>query len=69
MSRPRNLLSKRRLAALEAAKAPGYYLDGEGLWLQITKRGSASWIFWWTRDGVRRKLGLGPLSLVTIEEA
>ena len=64
-----NRLSKRRCADLAAAKAPGLYPDGAGLYLQVTPHGSASWILLYRRKPVRRKMGLGPLRLVSLEEA
>ena len=43
--------------------------DGEGLYLQIAPRGSASWVVVYRRAGKRRKMGLGPVRLVTLAEA
>lgn len=40
---------------------PGYYLDGCGLYLQVSKTGSKSWIFKYTRNGRTREMGLGSL--------
>jgi hypothetical protein len=39
---PINCLTKRQVAALAAAKKPGMFPDGGGLYLQVTPRGSAS---------------------------
>jgi integrase len=78
MSHAINRLSKTRVAALERSRTPGLYCDGGSLWLQITPKvivkgrargGSASWLFWYERGGKRHKLGLGPLPLITVEEA
>jgi integrase len=51
-----------RLSALEvAAKAePGRYGDGDGLYLQVSKWHTKSWIFRYERDGRERQMGLGP---------
>ena len=43
-------------------KEPGYYLDGNGLYLQVSKTGSRSWIFRYTLNGKTREMGLGVAS-------
>jgi integrase len=48
---------------------PGYYGDGDGLWLQIAKGGSKSWVFRFTLNGRRREMGLGPLHTIGLAEA
>jgi integrase len=53
---------------VETAKAPGYYADGGGLYLQVTD-GGRSWIFRYQIAGRRRDMGLGPVDLVTLAEA
>jgi integrase len=45
------------------------YPDGGGLYLQITKRGSVSWILQYRLKPLRRKMGLGPYPLVSLEDA
>jgi integrase len=45
------------------------HADGGGLWLKISPTGGASWVFWYQRDGVRRKMGLGPAPLISVDEA
>jgi integrase len=51
----------------------GLHSDGEGLYLQVTRRldgGFAkSWIYRWSVAGRERKCGLGPLSKVGLAEA
>jgi integrase len=69
MSRLVDRLSKRLVARLAAAKKPGLYPDGNGLYLQITKRGTASWILMYKRHKRRRKMGLGALRLVDLDAA
>jgi integrase len=69
MSRLVNRLSKRKAAELAAAKTPGLYPDGEGLYMQITPGGSASWLLIYRLKPRRRRMGLGPLRLVSLEEA
>ncbi len=60
MSRPTN-----RLSALSIKKdlPPGLYADGGGLYLQVSQQKTKAWIFRFTRGGVPRKMGLGPVSV------
>jgi integrase len=76
----RDLLSARKV---ETFKRPGRYCDGGGLWLQISKWNTKSWIFQYTSPtapkrkkhgrelGRIRHLGLGPYGKhdVTLEKA
>lgn len=48
-----------RDSQVKAAKEPGRLSDGDGLYLAVSKTGSKSWVFMWTRQGNRRELGLG----------
>jgi integrase len=64
-----NRLTKRRVAAIAAAKVPGFYPDGLGLYLHVSKRGSVSWILMYRIKPRRRKMGFGPLRLVSLDEA
>lgn len=45
--------------AVKAAKAPGRYGDGDGLFLLVGPSGSKSWMVRVQKDGRRRDLGLG----------
>jgi len=60
MPRPTN-----RLSALTLKKdlPPGLYADGGGLYLQVSEQKTKAWIFRFTRTGVPRKMGLGPVSV------
>lgn len=60
-----------RLNALKVAKlkTPGYYCDGNGLYLQVSKSGSKSWIMRYTLAGKPREMGLGALHTFTLAEA
>lgn len=60
-----------KLSALQVQKAkdPGYYGDGGGLWLQISKLGGKSWVFRFTYHGKAREMGLGALHTVSLAEA
>jgi integrase len=66
MPRAINRLSTK---AVGAAKAPGYYLDGAGLVLQVSQQGTRSWLFRFTRAGRTREMGLGPLADVSLADA
>lgn len=55
--------------AVKAAKLPGYYGDGAGLYLQVSASGSRSWIFRFTLDGKSREMGLGPYPDVSMARA
>jgi integrase len=54
-----------RLSALWIKKdlPPGLYADGGGLYLQVSQQKTKAWIFRFTRAGVPRKMGLGPVSV------
>lgn len=49
--------------------APGHYGDGGGLWLQISKTVTKSWVFRYTRKGKTHELGLGPYPAVSLAAA
>ncbi len=55
----------RRLTALQIKNEtrPGFYSDGEGLYLQIGPTGTKSWVFKYTIRGKRRGMGMGPVDL------
>jgi integrase len=60
-----------KLSALTVSKAkePGYYGDGAGLYLQVSKSLTKSWIFRFTLGGKQREMGLGPLHTITLAQA
>lgn len=55
--------------AVSRAKEPGYYGDGAGLYLQVSKSLTKSWIFRFTRGGKQREMGLGALHTITLAQA
>lgn len=55
--------------AIKAAKEPGRYGDGDGLYLVIGKRGGKSWIVRVQKDGRRRDIGLGSAKKVSLKLA
>jgi integrase len=48
---------------------PGRYGDGNGLYLQVTKRLTKSWIFRFERHGIEHCMGLGPLHIFNLAQA
>jgi integrase len=56
-------------AVRSRSKKPGYYLDGSGLYLQVSKTGSRSWIFRYTLNGKTREMGLGSLTAFGLAQA
>lgn len=60
-----------RLSArfVETTKAIGYHADGAGLYLQVSKSGTKSWVFRFMLHGKRREMGLGALHTIGLAEA
>lgn len=54
---------------VEKETKPGYYFDGAGLYLQIAKGGSKSWILRYVLDGRAREMGLGSLVTFSLADA
>ncbi|WP_417473435.1 tyrosine-type recombinase/integrase [Luteimonas mephitis] len=54
-------LHKLSALTVKAAATPGYYGDGGGLYLQVARGGTKSWVFRYKRNGRARELGLGAL--------
>src|SRR5262249_7618910 len=54
---------------IKKARTPGLYPDGNGLYLQVTRRGTKSWVLLYKYRKRRRKMGLGPLRLVDLQTA
>ena len=50
-------------------KRPGYYLDGQGLVLQVAPGGSRSWIFRYSRNKKSHEMGLGSLNAFSLSQA
>lgn len=66
MTREINKLSAAKVATL---KEPGRYADGGGLYLQISKWDTKSWIFRYQLDGKARHMGLGAVHTFSLSEA
>ena len=63
------LIEKLTPLGVSKKQTPGHYGDGGGLWLQISKFKSKSWVFRYTLHGTRREMGLGPTHTVSLAEA
>lgn len=62
-------LTARKVATI---KEPGYYLDGRGLYLQVTPgkdKPAKSWVLRYKRNGRVREMGLGPVADRPLAEA
>ena len=66
MARKTNILNPLKI---KATNAEGVYADGNGLYLQVNKRGAKSWLFCYALHGKSREMGLGALDSVTLAEA
>ena len=59
-------MGKLTATAVKAAKVPGRYGDGDGLFLMVGATGSKSWLVRVQKDGKRRDIGLGGASKVPL---
>lgn len=61
----------KRLSArgVQAKKKPGYYADGTGLYLQVGKSGTKSWILRFMLNGRAREMGLGSALTFSLDDA
>ena len=66
MARQRNKLTARSVASITK---PGMHGDGDNLWLAVTPVGTKNWVFRYTFLGKAHTMGLGPVSLVGLQEA
>ena len=66
MSRARDRLTA---LAVKNLSKPGFYHDGGGLYLQVSRFGTKSWILRYTIEKKTRDMGLGPLADWTLAEA
>jgi Arm DNA-binding domain len=54
---------------IKSIRVPGRYSDGNGLYLVVSPSGAKRWIMRIVIRGRRRDVGLGGLSLVSLNEA
>lgn len=62
-------INKLSTLAVRSLDKPGYHGDGGGLYLQVTKTGSKSWIFRFELAGKEYAMGLGPFHTVDLAAA
>ena len=62
-------MAKLTAKKVENLRKPGFYGDGEGLYLKVSRSGGRSWILRTVVHGRRRDLGLGSASLIPLVEA
>lgn len=60
-----------KLTALQIKKIskPGWYADGQGLYLQVSPSGSKSWVYRYETGGKEKRHGLGSLHNTSLEAA
>ena len=66
MALVKNKLTDRGVRSL---RTPGYHSDGDGLYLQISRHGSKTWIFRYRFGETRRDMGLGGFEDVGLADA
>ncbi len=66
MARPINRLTTRTVSA---AKAPGWYADGQGLYLRIDSGGAKRWVYVFQWRSARKEMGLGSALDVSLAQA
>lgn len=62
-------LNKLTALFIQRQLSEGYYGDGGGLVLQVTRAGAKSWLFRYTLDGRRHEMGLGSVATVSLAAA
>lgn len=62
-------MGKLTATAVKAARLPGRYGDGDGLYLVVSSAGAASWVVRAQKDGKRRDIGLGSAAKVSLKLA
>ena len=60
---------KLKVKRINSIKEPGKYSDGGGLYLQVSKSITKSWLFIYKRDGKKHELGLGSLDARSLAKA
>jgi integrase len=64
-----NNLSAVKVTAIIRAAKPGYNSDGAGLFLQVSRYGSASWVWRYRAGGRVREYGLGSAKVIGLADA
>ncbi|ANY19578.1 Prophage CP4-57 integrase [Tsuneonella dongtanensis] len=66
MAREINKLNPLKIKGLSK---PGLHLDGNGLYLSVSKTGAKAWVLIYYRNKKRTELGLGPFPAVSLSQA
>lgn len=69
MSRQLNKLNSLQVKQLIKAGKANFFSDGGGLYLQVSKLATGSWVFRYEIDQKRRAMGLGSTSVVSLVDA
>lgn len=56
-------------AQIQKLSKPGWYPDGQGLYLQVSQSNTKSWVYRYEKDGKERRHGLGSYTTNTLEVA
>jgi integrase len=67
--RASRVVGKLTTIRVQQAKRRGLYGDGGGLFLQVSKGGTKSWVFRFKEDGRLHVMGLGPIHTISLAEA
>lgn len=62
-------INKLSVLKIKNLKLVGYYNDGNGLYLQISKFNSKNWVFRYKFANKKREMGLGSINILTLAEA
>ena len=65
----RNQSTQQVFLVVSRASEPGYYLDGAGLYLQVSPSGTKSWIYRYSIGGRSREMGLGSIAALSLSDA
>ena len=63
------LINRLSAQAVKKQKKPGWYNDGNGLYLQVSKSGSKSFVFRYKINGKERRHGLGSFPSHSLDDA
>ena len=66
MARQKNKLTARSVASITK---PGMHGDGDNLWLVVTPSGTKNWVLRYTLNGAAHTMGLGPVGLISLQDA
>lgn len=62
-------ISKLTALQVKQTNTTGWYADGNGLYLQVSKTGSKSWVFRYQTSGKERRCGLGSYPTISLLDA